>query len=191
MTIAFALLAGIHCSAPAYSGIEARTDEPGASEAGATGSATPVSGSSPGSDDGRDEEDNSRWAMAAEGLPPTLFTTTVRGDDGALYAAGTFAGWLTVGSDTLKSKGADDVVLVRVEADGHVSWVKSIGSRAAERGPKVTFVDGTVRILAETEGQVDCGSGDMGQWSSGMFFYCLYGKDGTALGGGAFPTGAP
>lgn len=192
MTIAFALLAGVHCSAPAYSGAEVATDEPAAtgSESEDRGQATPVSGSSPSSNEGRDDGDP-RWAIEAEGLPATLFTTTARGDDGALYAAGTFAGSLTLGSDTLKSKGADDVVLVRVDANGQISWAKSIGSTATERAPKVTFVDGSVRILAETDGLVDCGSGEMGQWSSGMFFYCLYGRDGTALGGGTFPTGAP
>lgn len=187
MTIAFALLAGVHCSAPAYTGDDVATDEPAATATDEP--ASPAGGPSPTSND-RGEGDP-RWAIEAEGLPPTLFTTTVRGDDGALYAAGTFAGSLTLGSDTLKSKGADDVVLVRVDVDGHIAWIKSIGSTRAERGPKVTFVDGTVRILAETAGQVDCGSGEMGEWSSGMFFYCLYAVDGTALGGGTFPTGAP
>jgi hypothetical protein len=191
VTIAFAVVAGVHCSAPAYSGEEPEsaepaatsTEEPGARKQGGGGAQT-VSGDKP-------EESDPRWGIEAEGLPPTLFTTTVRGDDGALYAAGTFAGSLTLGNDTLKSKGHDDVVLVRLEADGRIAWVKSIGSTLAESSPKVTFVDGTLRILAETQGQVDCGSGEMGHWSSEMFFYCLYGADGTALGGGTFPTGAP
>jgi hypothetical protein len=190
VTVAFAVVAGVHCSAPPYSGEEAESAEPTASsteEPGAPGNAPraePVSGQGT-------ERTETGWAIEAPGLPPTLFTSTVRGDDGALYAAGTFAGWLTVGGDTVKSKGADDVVLVRVDADGRVAWVKSIGSTLSERAPKVTFVDGTVRILAETEGRVDCGAGEMGRWSSGMFFYCLYAIDGATLGGGAFPTGAP
>ena len=188
-TIALVFLAGVHCSAPPYSGDEVATDEPAATsteEPASTGTAERVNGTAPPA-----KGDDPRWAINAEGLPPTLFTTTVRGDDGALYAAGTFHGWLTLGDDTVRSKGADDIVLARLDANGNVAWVKSIGSTLQERGPKVTFVDGTVRILAETDGQVDCGSGDMGKWSSGMFFYCLYGSDGTALGGGAFPTGAP
>ena len=186
LTIAFAVLAGVHCSAPAYSdsGVsasndEVATEEPAAAPAGKTSS------------DDKADSDDPGFGVEAEGLPETLFTTTVRGEDGALYAAGTFSGWLPVGGDMLKSKGADDVVLVRFDESGGITWVKSIGSNRDERSPKVTFIDGTVRLLAETEGQVDCGSGEMGKWSSGMFFYCLYGTDGAALGGGTFPTGSP
>lgn len=187
LTIALAAIAGIHCTASAYSGAPSGNDQPAVTEEAA--STTPVNGTAP-KDEGDGEEGDPRWAIEVEGLPPMLFTTTVAGDDNALYAAGTFAGSLTLGSDTIKSKGREDVVLVRFEPDGRIAWVKSIGSTGAERGPKVTFVDGTVRILAETEGEVDCGSGDMGKWSSGMFFYCLYSIDGTPMGGGTFPTGA-
>lgn len=182
MTAAIAVVAGVHCSAPSYSGEEAASDEIATAEPGVTSTDTRKA-------DNQTDSDDPRWGIKAEGLPPTLFTSTVRGDDGAFYAAGTFAGWLTLGNDTVKSKGANDVILVRLDANGNITWVKSIGSTLQERSPKVTFVDGTVRILAETDGQVDCGSGEMGKWSSGMFFYCLYGTDGAALGGGAFPTG--
>jgi hypothetical protein len=187
LTIAFAVLAGVHCSAPVYSdsGERASTDEV------VTQEPTPAPRAGTTSSDEKADSDDPGWGVEAEGLPETLFTTTVRGEDGALYAAGTFSGWLPVGGDMLKSKGANDVVLVRFDESGRITWVKSIGSNREERGPKVTFVDGTVRLLAETEGQVDCGSGEMGKWSSGMFFYCLYGTDGAALGGGTFPTGAP
>jgi hypothetical protein len=186
VTIALAALAGVHCAAPTYSEAgdgaaaeQVATEEPALVSPGTT------------SDDSHTDKDDPRWGINAEGLPPMLFTSSVHGEDGAVYATGTFAGWLTVGGDTLKSKGDDDVVLVRLDANGRVTWAKSIGSIHEERSPKVTFVDGKVRILAETEGQVDCGSGDMGKWSSGMFFYCLYAPDGTALGGATFPTGAP
>lgn len=190
VTIALAVVAGVHCSASPYTGGETAGDEPAVTEEPAT--TKPVSGSKSGTPTTQEEEESDpRWAIEAEGLPPTVFTSSVRGDDGALYAAGTFAGSLTVGDDTLWSKGADDVVLVRVDENSHIAWVKAIGSVGQERSPKVTFVDGTVRIMAETEGEVDCGSGKMGRWSSEMFFYCLFAIDGTARGGGTFPTGAP
>lgn len=186
MTVALAVLAGVHCSAPPYSGAVVDNEQP----ATTAGEKTPQPGAASPTSTQENEEDP-RWALEAEGLPATLFTTTARGEDGALYAAGTFDGSLTIGNDTVTSKGADDVVLVRLDASGQITWVKSIGSTRSEHGPKVTFVDGSVRILAETEGQVDCGSGEMGKWSSGMFFYCLYSPEGNALGGGTFPTGAP
>jgi hypothetical protein len=185
LTALFAVVAGVHCSAPSYGGEEVAADEISTEESAPR--AVGTTSSDKGSDSNTTED--ARWAINAEGLPPMLFTSSVRGEDGALYAAGTFAGAVTVGGDTFYSKGADDVVLVRLDASGHITWGKSIGSTLAERKPKVTFVDGTVRILAETQGQVDCGSGEMGKWSSEMFFYCLYDPDGTALGGGTFPTG--
>jgi hypothetical protein len=188
VTIALAVVAGVHCGANAYSGEPNGSEEPAITEE--PPAAAPVSGTKPSASNDDGDEDP-RWAIKAEGLPPTVFTTTVRGDDGAYYMAGTFAGWLTVGRDTLKSKGENDVVLARIEADGRIAWVKSIGSRLQEKSPKVTYAEGKVRIMAETEGQVDCGSGEMGKWSSGMFFYCLFDPAGEALGGGTFPTGAP
>ena len=134
---------------------------------------------------------DARWGTEAEGSPPTLITTTARGDDDALYAAGTFRGTMTLGTDTLTSKGGDDVFLVRFDPDGAIAWTRAVGSVRAERQPRVTFAGGKVRLLAQTEGEVDCGSGAMGKWSSEMFFFCLFDTDGAAMGGGTFPTGSP
>ena len=101
MTIAFAALAGVHCSAPGTSessegaaGDEVATEEPALVSPGKTAS------------DPHADKDDPRWAINAEGLPPMLFTSAVRGDHNEIYATGTFAGWLTVGNDTVKSKGA-------------------------------------------------------------------------------------
>lgn len=188
VTIALVAVAGLHCSSP-MSEEPVANDEPGVTEE--PGPAVPVSGTKPaGGNDGTSEEDP-RWGLKAEGLPPTVFTTTAHGDDGAVYMAGTYAGLLQLGSDTLRAKGGDDVVLARVERNGRITWIKSIGSSQQERDPKVTFSEGKVRILAQTGGEVDCGQGGMGRWNSEMFFYCLFDPEGTALGGGTFPTGAP
>ncbi len=181
----FAATAGIHCS-----GGEA-TSEPVETEEPAVTATPPPRPSGTPSAAGADGDPDPRWALKAEGNPPTLITTTARGDDDALYAAGTFSGWLVAGEDTLRSKGEEDVFLVRFDPNGSIAWARAIGSVRAERSPRVTFVDGQVKLLARTDGEVDCGSGAMGKWSSEMFFYCMYGPDGAALGGGSFPTGSP
>jgi hypothetical protein len=187
VTMLFAAAVGIHCSAPdgtaPAAGSEAPiTDEPEAH----AGRASAVSANT---DDDRDPDP--RWGIKAEGSPPTLITTTARGDDDALYAAGTFRGSLVVDDVTLTSKGGDDIFLVRFEPDGRLGWTRAIGSVRAERAPHVTFIDGQVKLIATTDGEVDCGSGAMGKWSGGMFFYCSFGADGAPLGGATFPTGSP
>jgi hypothetical protein len=129
VTIAFAVVAGVHCSAPTSSGdATTATDEPAATqtEEPASPAPAPSTGGDPSAPAQSDDGDW-RWSIDAEGLPPTVFTSTVRGDDGALYAAGTYAGSLTLGRGTVTSKGADDVVLARLDNDGHIAWVKSIG----------------------------------------------------------------
>jgi hypothetical protein len=195
VTMAAAALVGIHCSAPSdESDPTTASEEPAATKEPAPppAPAPKAKGTEPSADEESAPSDGDRrWGTEVEGLPPALFTTSVSGDDGAIYAAGTFAGALVVGGQRLRSRGADDVVLVKLDARGRVTWAKSIGSTREERAPKVTFADGTVRILAETRGEVDCGSGGMRTWSSSMFFYCVYAADGTAIGGDSFPTGAP
>ena len=130
-----------------------------------------------------------RWLPAWSGNRPELLVSFYTDD--ALYAAGTFRGTMTLGRDTLTSKGGDDVFLARIDPDGTIAWTRAVGSTRAERQPRVTFASGRVRLLAQTEGEVDCGSGAMAKWDSGMFFFCLFDTDGAAMGGGTFPTGSP
>lgn len=186
LTVLLAAAVGIHCSAG-----DAMTAPVGSDEPTVAANEPPRPSGTPRQEESSDDEADPRWAIEAEGNPPTLITTTARGNDDALYAAGTFNGWLVAGSDTLKSKGDDDVFLVRFDPDGKIAWARAIGSVRAERAPRVSFVDGQVKLIARTDGEVDCGSGGMGKWSSEMFFYCVFGPDGAALGGGTFPTGSP
>jgi hypothetical protein len=189
LTVLLAAAVGIHCSSGDAMTAPVQNDEPAiTADEPAQPSATPRSDGAPA---GEGDESDPRWAIEKEGNPPTLITTTARGSDDALYAAGTFSGWLSVGDDTLKSKGGDDVFLVRFDPNGSIAWARAIGSVRAERAPRVSFVDGQVKLIARTDGEVDCGSGGMGKWSSEMFFYCMFAPDGSALGGGSFPTGSP
>ena len=48
----------------------------------------------------------------------TMITSTVRGDDGTLYTAGTFTGTMTFGTTTVASRGREDAFVARIESDG-------------------------------------------------------------------------
>jgi hypothetical protein len=131
-------------------------------------------------------------AFAAPGIAMLRSVSRATGDDGASYVAGVFSGVIASGAFRLESQGADDVYLARIEPDGQVAWARSIGSKNEERDPRVTFEDGEVKVLAFTDGVVDCGGGALGRtWSSPMFFFCVFGSAGQPRSGGTFPTGNP
>jgi hypothetical protein len=120
---------------------------------------------------------------------PSLVLTTVDGPDGETYIAGTYAGSIVVGGSTFTSTGKDDVFIARRESNGDVSWARSVGSLSSESGPHLTFDDGRLKLVATTRGDVDCGAGHLGSWSSEMFFMCVFDEKGTTVDGAAFPTG--
>lgn len=136
--------------------------------------------------------DTEQHALVAPGLATLRDVSRAVGDDGASYVAGVFSGVISSGDFRLRSRGADDVYLARIESDGRVAWARSIGSKNEERDPHVTFEDGEVKILAYTDGEVDCGGGPLGRtWGSPMFFFCVFEASGEPQFGGTFPTGDP
>lgn len=118
-------------------------------------------------------------------------TSTAPGADGSRYVAGVFKNKVVKGHFMLSSKGGDDVFLAHVLSDGTVAWARSIGSRGAESGPRVTFADGEVKVLAVTDGAVNCGRGSLARWSTEFFFFCTFDSEGKPLNGATFPTGRP
>lgn len=185
-TIVIAAVVGIHCAI----GTAPRADDEvvpstGQERPGAPGPAAPLPDVPP------------------EGAPPVAVTrffdrqtgvlSRANGGDGVTYVAGLFSGRTALGDFVLKSRGGDDVFLARVEPNGRVAWARSVGSREAESAPEVSVQeDGHVRLFAKTTGEVDCGGGPLGKWSSPMFFMCDFRpEDGTLVSAGAFPTGSP
>jgi len=124
-----------------------------------------------------------------EALRSSSVTSTASGDDGSSFVSGTFSGALRFGSRILTSQGGDDVFLARVGPDGDVAWARAVGSRGKEREPNVSFEDGRVKLLAMTDGAVDCGRGPLQTWSSEAFFLCTFEPDGEPIDGASFPTG--
>ena len=124
-----------------------------------------------------------------EALRSSSVTSTASADDGSSFVSGTFSGALRFGSTILTSQGGDDVFLARVGPDGDVAWARAVGSRGKEREPNVSFEDGRVKLLAMTDGAVDCGRGPLQTWSSEAFFLCTFEPDGEPIDGASFPTG--
>lgn len=122
------------------------------------------------------------------GLGGTV-TTSASARDGTRYVAGVFSGAIRVGGTRLMSRGSDDVFLARVQAAGHVAWARAVGSEGKESGAKVAFEDGHVKLMAMTDGAVDCGRGPLRTWDSEAFFLCTFEADGAPRGGASFPTG--
>jgi hypothetical protein len=118
--------------------------------------------------------------------------SVARGPDGAVYAAGTFDGTIVVGEIVLRSRGLEDVFVVRTEADGRIAWARSAGSELRERGPRVTLDtddDGRVKVVGTSDGQMNCGDGPMSWWAgTATIFLCVFdGPTGANVSGGAFP----
>lgn len=122
---------------------------------------------------------------------PSLVLTSVKGPDGATYVAGTYSGSIVINGSTFMSSGKEDVFIARLDVDKTVAWARSVGSLSSETGPRLSFEDDQLKLLATTRGEVDCGAGPIGTtWNSEMFFMCYFDNTGAALGGVAFPTGA-
>lgn len=176
-----ASIAGIHCGSD-YGAVPGDGSDPAAASEAPP---PPAHAASPSDDTSNDGP--SLRTLAIGKLPATMIQSTVYGDDGAMYATGTFSGTLLVGNESFRSKGLDDVFLVRFDPDGRIAWTHAVGSTEMESGPRVSFVNGSVRLLAKTQGDVDCGTGSMGYWDSPMFFYCVFRNDGQVMAGATFP----
>jgi hypothetical protein len=119
----------------------------------------------------------------------TNVSSTATADDGSRYVAGVFSGSIVIGTFVLTSHGGDDVFVARLRPDGTVDWAHAVGSRHDERAPKVSFSDGRVKLVAMTDGAVDCGQGPLNTWSSETFFLCTFAQNGAPINGASFPTG--
>ena len=140
------------------------------------------------SEDERAIQDALEYERHAVNLGSSVTTSATAGD-GSRYVAGTFSGVVRVGATVLTSHGGDDVFLARIGSDGQIGWARAVGSKGKESGAKVDFDDGRVKLVAMTDGAVDCGRGPLQTWSSEAFFLCTFAPDGTPIDGASFPTG--
>jgi len=185
-TIVLAAAVGIHCSAPPVPGDDPSDEAVVGSDdivAEPTSEPTNPSGSS---ESNTTPVEKSQHAFVAL---PSLVLSRVTGPDGATYVTGTYRDTIDLGGSIFTSTGKNDVFVARIEPSGVMSWARSVGSLSDESGPKVTFENNQLMLVATTRGAVDCGTGKLGKWSTEAFFMCVYGSDGVALNGASFPTG--
>ena len=115
--------------------------------------------------------------------------SSATGPDGSRFVARVFSGRFRIGTTMLQSRGGADVLLARLRPDGTVVWARAIGSEGDESDPRVSFSDDSVKLVAMTDGAVDCGQGPLNTWSSETFFLCTFEPDGTPINSASFPTG--
>lgn len=115
--------------------------------------------------------------------------SSATGPDGSRYIARVFSGRLWIGATVLQSRGGTDVALARVRPGGALAWARAIGSDGDESDPRVSFSDDSVKLVAMTDGAVDCGQGLLNTWSSEAFFLCTFAPDGAPIYSASFPTG--
>jgi len=115
--------------------------------------------------------------------------SSATGPDGSRYVARIFSGRFRIGTTMLQSRGGADVLLARIRPEGTVAWARAVGSKGDESNPRVSFSDDSVKLVAMTDGAVDCGQGPLNTWSSETFFLCTFEPDGTPINSASFPTG--
>ncbi len=115
--------------------------------------------------------------------------SSATGPDGSHYVARIFSGTFRIGTVMLRSRGGADVLLARIRPEGTVAWARAVGSQGDESNPRVSFSDDSVKLVAMTDGAVDCGQGPLNTWSSETFFLCTFEPDGTPINSASFPTG--
>lgn len=191
-----AALVGIHCSAPTDAPESASAESeitspaaPNENKARPAAPADPAAPVAPPSEPVVPE----LAGLVRSGVAPHV-TSTITDASGALYATGTFIGNVRIGSFLIKSRGDKDVFLLKLDAERQLQWVRAVGSASLESAPRIDLEETKVTVVGMTKGNgdMDCGSGPLQQWSSETFFLCIFGgEDGKVLSGGVFPTGAP
>lgn len=146
----------------------------------------------------REQDEPSSYEAHRKGvLPSATFddawssdgASSATGPDGSRYVARVFSGRFRIGTTMLQSRGGADVLLARIRPDGTVAWARAVGSDGDESDPRVSFSDDSVKLVAMTDGAVDCGQGPLNTWSSETFFLCTFAPDGSPINSASFPTG--
>lgn len=102
-------------------------------------------------------------ATAQVSADPSLFASALAfAPDGRLTHVGSFTGTMTVGAQTLTSKGADDAMLIVYGADGVPEWARSFGDGAPLQLGTAVAARGTDILAAFVNaGTMDLGTGPL------------------------------
>ena len=102
------------------------------------------------------------WVKRYGGIDIDAAHAVAVAPDGGLYATGVFRSEVAFGSETLASAGDADIFLLKLDAEGALSWAKRFGGAAADFG-RALAVDsrGELLFLGEFSRAVDFGAGPL------------------------------
>lgn len=95
------------------------------------------------------------WARALGG-PGNQFAGGLAVDSiGNIYLAGSFQNQITIGSETLTSRGGEDIFVAKLNADGVPLWTKQIGYSGRDTSPGVKLTrQGELLVFGTVQGGV-------------------------------------
>lgn len=123
----------------------------------------------------------SRHVERTDGTSPAIATTP----DGGLVLATSFLGTLAVGPASVAAAGAQDVALVRFDAQGQAKFVKTYAGKAAVTGVAVA-ADGRVAVTGAVWDALDFGAGAVHSAGDADAFLALVDAAGGPLASWAF-----
>jgi hypothetical protein len=110
-----------------------------------------------------DPEGRRRWAKRMGGVDVDAADGVAVDARGAVAVVGVFNGYVDLGGgNELVGSGQGDILLVVLEPDGVIRWVKGWASAGADEGRAVGFdADGNLYVLVEFSRAVDFGGGPL------------------------------
>ncbi|MFQ5503546.1 MAG: HYR domain-containing protein [Planctomycetota bacterium] len=125
------------------------------------------------------------WASSISGTTPIAWGNVATFADGSSVLIGSYQSQLRAGATMITSSGADDVFLVRVNADGSFAWAKSAGSPGIDQGLGICAMpDGSMIATGSYQAAATFGAGEANQATlpasgPGDMFVARYNADGS------------
>ncbi len=123
-----------------------------------------------------------KWSMALGGEGEDLGKDIALDADGNAVVVGWFSKTMTVGAVPLKSAGADDAFVVKVDPDGNVLWARKFGAENIDLAQAVAVMpDKSVIVTGEFRTTVDFGGGPLKSAGDADIFVLRLGADGSLV----------
>ncbi|KYG02880.1 hypothetical protein BE21_54050 [Sorangium cellulosum] len=106
-----------------------------------------------------DADGRPRWGWRFGGPEHNRSYSTVVDAAGDVTIAGSFQGTMAVEGRRLTSAGGDDIFVARLDADGHLLWIRRMGGPGDDFGTLAAGVDGEPIVLGRIDGTIDRRSG--------------------------------
>lgn len=103
-----------------------------------------------------------QWVWTAGGFASDATTALAAAPDGGFVAALSFTGVAKFGPTELKTRGYDDVVLVKLSKDGALEWSTQLGGEGTDQVRRIAVDgNGNVFVLGTFQQTIDVGGGPL------------------------------